>query len=355
MPVESLLTVGFGNLADGEVGTDSSDIFLVGENGQGKTNFLEAVYFCSYASSFRSSRDIDLVRNGEKDCSVQAKISGSPYERVSTRIEAGKKTVALDGKRIEDRKALLATIAPIVFCHDDMDFVSGPPERRRWFFDQSLCLYDSDYIDELRKYRKILKTRNSVLKERRQSMLEFLDVQLIESGLVLMDKRKTAADFFSASFLPLYRDVSGIEGVSVRYSASWKTADRDSIAQSLEERREMELSFGASLSGPHRDRYSFVRDGVDFSGKASTGQRRLLALLLRATQALRYSSISGKKPLLLLDDVLLELDPEKRRRFLAALPEYEQAFFTFLPEEPYQRYAKQGTIIYRMENGKAVA
>ena len=258
----------------------------------------------------------------------------------------------VDGKKIEDRKTLLETIAPIVFCHDDMDFVSGAPERRRWFFDQSLCIYDSDYIDELRKYRKILKTRNSILKDRKVSMLEFLDAQLVDSGLELICKRKSAAEFFSEVFLPLYESVSGIGGVSVRYVSSWKNADKAEILKSLEDKRSSELDFGTTLSGPHRDRYSFVRLGAEFAGKASTGQRRLLALLLRATQARRYAYITGKNPILLLDDVLLELDPEKRKRFLSVLPEYEQAFFTFLPEEPYERYAKKDTIVYRVDTGR---
>jgi DNA replication and repair protein RecF len=355
MPIVALRTVGFRNLVDDEIRTDSGDVFLVGENGQGKTNFLEAVYFCSYASSFRSARDGDLIRTGEKACSVLATLKSGLNERVSVRIEDGKKTSLMDGKRLEDRKALLSTIAPIVFCHDDMEFVSGTHERRRWFFDQSLSIYDADYIDELRKYRKILRTRNSVLKEGKTAMLEFLDVQLAEAGLALMRKRKTAAEFFSRAFLPLYEEVSGLAGVSVRYGPSWKSENPEEVIRNLAERREADLSFGTCLSGPHRDRYGFVKDGADFASKASTGQRRLLALLLRATQALRYSQATGRSPILLLDDVLLELDPEKRKRFLAVLPEYEQAFFTFLPEEPYERYMKDDTLVYTVAEGRVTA
>ncbi|MFA6508094.1 MAG: DNA replication and repair protein RecF [Treponemataceae bacterium] len=352
MSIGSIRTVGFRNLIDNEIQTDSSSVFLIGENGQGKTNFLEAVYFCSYASSFRSVKDADVVKNGEKDCAVNAHLTDSSFDLVSARIENGKKIVLMDGKRVEDRKTLLSTIAPIVFCHDDMDFVSGTPERRRWFFDQSLCIYDSEYVDELRKYRKILKTRNSILKERKVNMLEFLDTQLVESGLKLIHKRKIAVEFFSEVFLPLYESVSGIGGVSVRYGSSWKNDDRVEILKFIEEKRESELDFGSTLSGPHRDRYSFIRFGTEYAGKASTGQRRLLALLLRATQALRYAHNTGHKPILLLDDVLLELDPEKRKRFLSVLPDYDQAFFTFLPEEPYERYAKNDTIVYRVEAGR---
>jgi len=355
MPIESLRTVGFRNLADGEFRTGSRDVFLVGENGQGKSNFLEAVYFCSYASSFRSARDAELVKTGEKSCAVQTRLSGGLFEKISARIEDGKKSIFLDGKQAEDRKSVLEAISPIVFCHDDLEFVSGAPERRRWFFDQSLCLYDSEYLDELRKYRKILKTRNSIIKDNKRSVLDIIDIQLVESGLKLMTKRREAAEFFSDSFLPLYEAVSDIGGVSVRYSSSWKSDDAESIIAGLADKRDIEVSFGASMSGPHRDRYSFVRSGTDFSSKASTGQRRLLALLLRTTQAQRYAASTGKNPLLLLDDVLLELDPEKRKRFLSVLPAYEQAFFTFLPEEPFHRYVKNDTIVYKVKDGMLVS
>jgi DNA replication and repair protein RecF len=107
------------------------------------------------------------------------------------------------------------------------------------------------------------------------------------------------------------------------------------------------------MSGPHRDRYIFIRKHAEFAGNASTGQRRLLALLLRAAQAQLYTRITGRKPLLLLDDVLLELDGEKRRRFLSVMPAYDQAFYTFLPEEPYERYRKDDTLVYYVKEGKA--
>jgi DNA replication and repair protein RecF len=119
----------------------------------------------------------------------------------------------------------------------------------------------------------------------------------------------------------------------------------------LEKRREADRIAGVSLSGPHRDRYVFTRDGEEFSAQASTGQRRLLALLLRIAQARRFSEVTGKNPVLLLDDVLLELDPEKRRKFLLVMPEYEQAFYTFLPEEPYERYRKSHTLVYTVSGG----
>jgi DNA replication and repair protein RecF len=352
MPFASIRTIGFRNLQDEEIRTDAPEIFLVGENGQGKTNFLEAVYFCSFASSFRGARDAELIRTGQLSCSATANLTGSPCERIHIEIQDGKKSVSLDGKRILDRSDLLDVVPSVVFCHEDMEFVAGPPERRRWFFDQSLSLYDPLYLEDLQKYRKILKTRNALLKARDLSMMDVIDPQIATYGIEVMKKRAEAATTFSEAFGPLYHAVSQIEDVSVRYVPSWKVDTVEAVVEALAERRESDVSFGTSLSGPHRDRYSFMRRGEEFARRASTGRRRLLALLLRAAQAQRYSAASGRRPVLLLDDVLLELDPEKRRRFLEVLPSYDQAFFTFLPGEPYDRYEKTDTAVYHVDGGR---
>ena len=365
MFISSLRTAFFRNLADAEVFTGAKDVFLIGENGQGKTNFLEALYFCAYASSFRGARDGELARNGGKDFSTGVKTTKAAGGEVLVKFEKGKKTVLIDGKRLEDRKDLLSIVPCIVFCHEDLEFISGSPERRRWFFDQVLSLYDPVYLDDLRRYRRVLKSRNTVLREfslnrfsgSLEPTLDALDPQFIMYGTKLMEKRETAARLFSAVFGPLYEEVCGISGITVQYVPSWKdtgvlpesSARTTGISSTI--RRGADMASGVSLTGPHRDRYIFARNGTEFTGKASTGQRRLLALLLRVAQARRFTDVTGTNPVLLLDDVLLEMDGEKRRRFLSVLPDYDQSFCTFLPEEPYERYRKADTLVYNVEAG----
>ena len=374
MLFSSLRTSSFRNLADTEVFTGSKDIFLVGENGQGKTNFLEALYFCAYASSFRAVRDSEIARNGESDFSAAVKLSDSVNDEIIVKFEKGKKSVLINGKKAEDRKELLSIAPTIVFCHEDMEFVNGTPERRRWFFDQTLSLYDPVYLEDLRRYKRVLKSRNTVLRDNSQravsqsrgvgkvgradgssieQVLDALDPQLAEYGQKLMEKRTAAARDFSAVFAPLYEKVSGIGGINVQYIPSWKA---DDIYQHLQQRRAADIAAGISLSGPHRDKYTFTHTGGgEFTVKASTGQKRLLALLLRTAQARRFSEVTSQHPVLLLDDVLLEMDGEKRRRFLEILPDYTQAFYTFLPDEPYSRYQKPDTLVYRVKDGAVVA
>jgi recombinational DNA repair ATPase RecF len=128
----------------------------------------------------------------------------------------------------------------------------------------------------------------------------------------------------------------------------------DAVRQELERRRDHDRYMRTTTSGPHRDRFLFLWDGEDFTRIASTGQVRLASLLLRVAQAQFFSVETDRKAVLLLDDVLLELDPTRRARFLEVLPAYEQAFFTFLPDEHFTRFRKADTLLYRVANGSVL-
>lgn len=361
MAVLELQTRSFRNLEDCAVDTGSSSVFLIGENGQGKTNFLDAVYTLCYAGSFRGSTDPEAARLGSQTWLVKGSCgpmdqgeTGDLPDEYSVSWERGVKSLRQNGKPIHDRKRLVERNPAVVFCHEDMEFSRGEPERRRFFFDQTAGLVSLGYIDLLRLYRRTLKARNAALKERSIDILPLLDIQLAGYGLGLRDERVRLSMAFDAVFAPVYERVSLLGSrVGLEYRPSWKAEDSEGdILARLELSRDRELAIGTSLSGPHRDRYVFLDEHGDFSERASTGQLRLLALTLRIAQATHYTAMTGRKPILLLDDVLLELDPEKRRRFMDNLPGREQAFFTFLPGEPYSDYAESDTRIYRTKHGR---
>ena len=241
-----------------------------------------------------------------------------------------------------------------MFCHEDYSFAAGEPERRRFFFDQSASLVSSDYIDVLRNYKRILKQRNAALKGDCRELLDLLDLQVAAKGMEIMAERTRLQTAFDDRFAARHEAVSklGVE-VRIRYRPSWPAAGTlDTILERLKGKRSDELALGISLSGPHRDRWSFVAAGQDFAATASTGQLRLLSLTLRMIQAEYYTIATGRLPVLLLDDVLLELDTAKRRRFLELLPGSGQSFFTFLPGEPWEEYRTGSTLVYEVRNGR---
>jgi DNA replication and repair protein RecF len=359
MPFERIRLSSFRNLADGDVETSAERVFLVGENGQGKTNFLEALYYLSYGSSFRGPVDAEAVRIGSTafslvGCVKEAASQALPAEEIRVSWEGRAKEIRRNDKPIRDRKELIELNPAVVFCHEDYSFADGEPERRRFFFDQSAGLVSADYIDILRDYKRILRQRNAALKEARQDLLPFLDAQLASKGLELMRWRERIREEFDSRFSLRYEAVSLIgQEVHIRYRPSWPAdLDIDRVVERLGARRAEELALGTSLSGPHRDRWNFFSGNREFSGTASTGQLRLLSLTLRMVQAEYYTAATGRLPVLLLDDVLLELDRGKRKRFLDLLPPSGQSFFTFLPGEPWEDYRSGSTMVYEVRDGR---
>lgn len=352
----------FRNLKNDTIDLSNREVYFVGENGQGKSNILESLYYTSYGISFRTHVDSQITKNGEKDFSINAMYKkNEDIQKVSVIFENNKKRIEKNGKKINDRKDLINTIPCILFCHDDLRFATGEPEARRFFIDQSLSLYDSTYIDEIRNYKKVLKSRNQILKEHNYEMLDVYDSQLVQYGLIIQDRRKKAIFQFNQIFGKLFEEITSIDGVSISYHPSWKEIEHENekifpasqeILKLLYNNREKDINLESTSSGPHRDRIDFVKDHHLFVPTASTGQCRLISLILRVAQAIYYTRASGLRPVLLMDDVLLELDPDKRAKLTGLLPDYEQLFCTFLPGEPYERYMHDTTKVYKIEKGE---
>ncbi|MCF0261926.1 MAG: DNA replication/repair protein RecF, partial [Sphaerochaetaceae bacterium] len=272
----------------------------------------------------------------------------------------GKKHIKLDGKEIRDRKELIYCIPCIVFSHDDIEFVRGEPENRRRFFDQTMTMYDPVFFDDLRRYKNVLKQRNAAIKEKQYSLLDIYDQKLASYGLPIMKARRSVCNSFSAIFPDIYNAVAQEDrGIEIKYRPSWEEeSDLDKIVSRLYEQRETDLKLNTTTSGPHRDRFIITDKNGIFVNGASTGQMRLASLVFRSAQAAFYRQKTGLNPIFLIDDVLLELDTAKRARYLAYLGHYNQAFFTFLPEEKYfgSLFDMKGsdTIIYKVKEGSFI-
>ena len=349
----------FRNLKNDTIDLSSKEVFFVGENAQGKSNILESLYYSAYGISFRTHVDSQIVKRGEINFSLNCLFQReNETQKISVIFENNKKRIEKNGKKIQDRKEIINTIPCILFCHDDMRFATGEPEARRFFIDQSLSLFNNGYLEDLRNYKKILKSRNLILKNKDYEMLDIYDSQLAKFGHVICERRKKAIFQFNQVFGKIYEEITGIENLKISYHPSWKSENEDGIAKEEEilsllmARRDKDKFMETTITGPHRDRIDFVQNHHFFVPTASTGQCRLISLLLRVAQAVCYSRATLLKPVLLMDDVLLELDPDKRAKLTAMLPEYDQLFCTFLPGEPYERYMHETTKIYDIRGGE---
>ncbi|MBR6085126.1 MAG: DNA replication/repair protein RecF [Spirochaetales bacterium] len=339
MIIKKLVLDNFRNIQDREIDTSAKQIILTGENGQGKTNLLEAIYTLCYGNSFRTQNLREAVSYGQDSfhlSSVFEDFQGLERKAEIIFDETGKK-IRLDNKEVKDRKELIYCLPCIVFSHDDIEFVRGEPENRRRFFDQTMTMYDPVFFDDLRRYKMVLKQRNAAIKDQRISLLDIYDEKLASYGIQIMKARRSVCSSFSSLFPDIYNAVSREDrGIGIQYRPSWNEEDSvEGIVERLFNQRETDLKMNTTTSGPHRDRFLVTDKNGQFTSGASTGQMRLASLVFRSAQAAFFRQKTGLYPIFLIDDVLLELDTQKRSRYLSYLGHYNQAFFTFLPEEKY--------------------
>ena len=382
MAYKSIRFYNFRNLEDREIELDGNIYYLVGENGAGKSSFIEALYLLSYGASFRERNLEHCLRRKEEPFLIAGQVQTNEQchqIRVQYQKEGsvGKKQIEVDSKKLQDRKQLLQVAPSIVFAPNDSAYINGRPKDKRQFIDQTISLLDPDYIELSRDYARNLGQRNWVLKNRQMDLLPTYTLQMAELGLEIQRLRSRYTAKLSAIFSQIFTQVANFAApVSLKYEPSWPQCTRsacetgavDTTAKEnlefclayLEQREERDLQFGSTQSGPHRDQLSFVvhsfggnnvgdegREAavqrqecleLDFTRLASSGQLRLAALALKSAQA-HYLQQSLHCPgILLLDDVLLEMDSGHRKRFLQSLPPSRQLFFTLLPNEEYRSY-----------------
>lgn len=356
MRFKELKYYNFRNIDNSSINTDCRNVILEGINGQGKTNILESVYLLSYGSSFRTGNSKEIITfNKDRLHIVGIAVSDDGLERKVEYVnQGGKRRILLDGKEIRDRKELIYNFPSIVFSHDDINFVKGEPEYRRRFFDQTFSMYNPVYLDSLRRYKTILMQRNAAIKARQSSLLSLYDERLAKYGLEVSREREEGVRMFNEIFPSLYKEISQTEKeLSIRYQPSWRDLkSEDEVVNYLESTRERDINLLTTSSGIHRDRFTVYDENGPFSQSGSTGQIRLASLLFRLAEARFFIKMTGKKPVLLIDDVLLELDNVKRGNFLSLLNDYSQAFFTFLPDEKYFSSEKDEMLEYTVREGR---
>ncbi|HSJ14477.1 MAG TPA: DNA replication and repair protein RecF [Longimicrobiales bacterium] len=313
---------------------------IIGDNGSGKTNLVEALYYLEIFRSFRGAADEQLVRFGTDAFFVrgvfQDAMEGTPPRRfeVSAAYEprARTKRVSLDGVEPDRIGDALGQLGAVVFSPSDVDIVAGGPGERRRFLDIVLSLNAPGYLDALQRYRHLLRHRNAMLRAGSDdTVIEAFDDQMIAHGTRLMVERGAWVAGHAARFAELYRDISGGRSATLGYAPDVGVEDGGSgaIAAAFRARLQRvarrERERGVTLAGPHRDDVALVLEtesgGVDLRQYGSGGQLRTGAVALRLVESDTILAARGRRPLMLLDDVFAELDPGRSRRIVRLLEE----------------------------------
>lgn len=325
----------FRNLGARDLEIPHEGVALVGDNAQGKSSFLEAIYYLETFRSFRGARDEQLVAFGEDVFRIggTAQSGGEIGSRVSEITAAfardGKrKKVTVDGVEPDRLGDAIGGLAAVIFSPADIELVGGGPAERRRFLDILLSLNEPGYLTALQEYRRVLARRNASLKMHQpRSVVTAWNQGLVRSGARVVAARVAWVEESSAPFDECYATISGGAGADMAYRSSVKLDGARSVDeietafhQALEQSVDREQRNAVTVVGPHRDdvrlRLAGDGEGLDLRTYGSGGQRRTAALSLRLVEARTIRERRETEPLMLLDDVFAELDAGRSERVL---------------------------------------
>jgi DNA replication and repair protein RecF len=313
---------------------------VVGENGQGKTNLVEAVYFLSTQKALRAAKGAELVAFGAPLAEVEGTVVEAVTTRLRLRVTAKGRTATVDGKRPRSLEAYADVLKVVAFTPDDLQVSKGPPaERRRWL-DRAAFTRHAAYLAEHRAFSRALKARNRLLKDARRTgrlplELEAFDEAVATTGARLWRRRLAVVDELAEPVAARFETIARLgRPLSMRYAseildrlgeggaAASETELSERLLGALAERRRVDVARGFTTAGPQADDVALCLDGREVRAFASQGQQRAVVLALKIAEIENLRARLGRTPLLLLDDVSSELDPGRNAHLLGYLAEF---------------------------------
>jgi DNA replication and repair protein RecF len=305
---------------------------LLGDNAQGKTNILEAIYLMATLRSFRGVGGAQMIRHGARGYFVGGKIVGQGEREIKMFWSARERNLSLDGQPVKKLAGFFGALRTVVFCTEDLQLVKGAARARRRFLDLLLAQTNPVYLPLLQRYMHTVRARNALLKQgslNRQdnstiqqfnhstiSPLDSFSAELVKLGNEIIRARRELAPKFSPLARLAYRRISNdAEELRIEYQPSVKNDFAVELAQS----RAREKTYRSTLVGPHRDDLQLLLNEKSAAQFGSEGQKRTLAVALKMAQAEFLAGIHGSPPILLIDDVMGELDLKRRSGFLPLL------------------------------------
>ncbi len=357
MYIESITLKNFRNYEEESAVFSEGTNILYGDNAQGKTNVLEASYVGATTRSHRSAKDKDMIRFGQEEAHLQLSVRKRDVShRIDMHLRKGKsKVVTVDGISLRKTSELFGLINIIFFSPEDLSIIKEGPSERRRFMDSELCQISRIYFSNLADYHKILEQRNDLLRSitfNRSLMdtLEVWDEQLVKFGKRIITERSNFIEMLKTVVLRVHKEITGgKEEIDIRYEPH---VEADRFMDTLLDRRELDLKNGMTMTGPQRDDIGIYIDGKDVRTFGSQGQQRTAAITLKLSEIELVRQMINDSPILLLDDVMSELDGNRRDALLGCISGIQTlitctGYDQFIKERiPLDRiyYVKQGTL-----------
>lgn len=335
---------------------DKGTNILYGDNAQGKTNILEAIYVAATTKSHKGSKDNEIINFDKEEAHIRTYLEKDAVEtRVDMHLRKSKsKGIAIDGQKIKKAADLLGLCNVVFFSPEDLNIIKNGPAERRRFVDMELCQLDNFYLYNLNHYNKIVNQRNKLLKDMYMNpdlkdTLTIWDSQLVSFGSKIIERRRVFTEQLNEIILEIHKKLSGgKEEILVSYHPDVSIED---FEVKLKVNQERDIKLKQTTIGPHRDDFSFMIGKTDIRRFGSQGQQRTAALSLKLSEIELVKKIAKDSPILLLDDVLSELDSNRQNYLLNSIGDI-QTIITCTGLEEFVNNRFEINKIYKVSDGK---
>lgn len=355
MIIKSLELQDYRNYDSLNLAFDKGTNILYGDNAQGKTNILEAIYVSATTKSHKGSKDKDIVNFHKEEAHIRTFLEKDGVDtRVDMHLRKSKsKGIAIDGQKIKKAADLLGICNVVFFSPEDLGIIKDGPAERRRFVDMELCQLDGFYLYNLNHYNKIVNQRNKLLKDmyfnpNLKDTLNIWDSQLVSFGSKIIERRKFFVEQLNEIIYGIHKRLSGDkEEIVIQYEPDVTIED---FEQRLRYSQDKDIKLKQTTAGPHRDDFSFMVENVDIRKFGSQGQQRTAALSLKLSEIELVKKITKDTPILLLDDVLSELDSNRQNYLLNSIGDI-QTIITCTGLEEFVNNRFEINKVYKVENG----
>ena len=358
MFIKSIELADYRNYESLTIQFDRGTNILYGDNAQGKTNILEAIYLAATTKSHRGSKDREIIRFDKEESHIRTYLEKEGIEtRVDMHLRKSKsKGIAIDGQKIKKAADLLGLCNVVFFSPEDLGIIKNGPSERRRFVDMELCQLDSLYLYNLNHYNKIINQRNKLLKDMYMNpdlkeTLGIWDMQLVSFGGRIIERRRLFVDQLNDIIHEIHKKLSGgKEEILIKYE---QDVEIEEFENKLKFSQDRDIKAKMTSVGPHRDDFSFMVGNVDIRKFGSQGQQRTAALSLKLSEIELVKKISKDTPVLLLDDVLSELDSNRQNYLLNSIGDI-QTIITCTGLEEFVRNRFEINRVFQVSNGSVI-
>ncbi len=365
MKIERLKLTNFRNYLNLEIDLNPNINIFVGNNGEGKTNILESIYVLSLTKTNRLGQENDLIKFGEDIAKIEGIVnSDNILKKKEIHFTKLKKSLYVNNKEIRKNRDYIAGFSVILFTPQDLEIVKGSPNIRRNLLNIDISQLHNNYINYLNEYNQIVKMRNEYLKKMNingntdERYLEIINRELINKAVKIYEYRFDFIEKINKLLPGIFKKITNINKMMIIYNNSLGIKEFSAkevekvLMHKFKKNLNIELMQGMTLTGPHRDDFSFYIDDKDMKIFSSQGQQRMAVISLKLAEIYLFKDILGEYPVLLLDDIFSEIDKIKRNKIVKFLKDDIQTIITTTDINDINSILLEKAIVYNVKNNK---